>query len=328
MNHFLHPLYLPLADDPTPLSALSMNRMLHESISQALKFGIFEQLKTARSYAEVAELLKFDPQVTYYLLKALVELGCLAEEDGRFFDTPMAEAYLTKDSCLYLGHEFTALAGDLFGGLLAKRLKGKNGDKPPEPEWSQERLRQLGVLGLMGSIQSVVEACSLDNARTFLDLGGGHGYYSIALVQKYPELKATVFDLPHIVELARAFAKQSEVEGQVGFIGGNFMTDEIGQGYDAVLCANILHSSKRDIVLNKVYTALNSDGKIIVKTRVADAPNNLENAFNNLFWQVRGGKELFTTKQWRGFLAEHGFRGAKVFNIFGTFATIIARKEG
>src|SRR6266576_2131535 len=39
-------------------------------------------------------------------------------------------------------------------------------------------------------------------ALRMLDLGGSHGYYSVMLCRRYPELRSVVFDLPEAVEHA------------------------------------------------------------------------------------------------------------------------------
>jgi hypothetical protein len=41
--------------------------------------------------------------------------------------------------------------------------------------------------------------CDLSGARLLIDVGGGHGHLAAALLARYPELRAVVFDLPHVV---------------------------------------------------------------------------------------------------------------------------------
>jgi len=313
---------LPLAVDPTSLMDLSTSRRLHEAVSVALGLGVFKGLRNAKTSDELAGELILDSEATYYLLKLLVQTGCLTETEGKFCTTSLADVYLCDDSYLYLGHEFET--GGTFSQQLLRALLPASVHDTPEPDWNRERLRQIGVFGLMGSIQSTVAGCDLSETRRLLDLGGGHGFYSIAFAQKYPGLKITLFDLPHIANLAESFVQQFALQEQIVLRGGNFLTDDIGCGYDAVLCANVLHSNKRDIVLGKVRQALNPGGQIIVKTRIGDAPENLVNADTKLLWQARGGRELFSFAEWQGFLESHGFRNAKQTGLSGIYATIVA----
>lgn len=319
-------LYLPLSVSPSSLMNLSLHWQLHETIAAANELGIFEQLCTERSANEIAEVLNLDAQCTFYLLKVLVRAGYLTENGDKFINLPVANTFLLSGHYLYLGHEFKFQQSEhSFGGKLLLALRNGSAGPTPEPQWNQERLRQLGVFGLMGSIQSTVNAVDLSDAQRLLDLGGGHGFYSIAFAQKYPTLHATVFDLSHIVSLAEKFARQFAIERQVAFCGGDFLIDDIGKNYDAILCANVLHSQKRDVVLTKVRQALKPGGRIIVKCRVSDSPDNLENAIAKLMWQVRGGRELYSSDQWKSFLLKHGFREIEMVQQFGIYATMIGR---
>ncbi|MDT8899766.1 methyltransferase [Anaeroselena agilis] len=319
-------LYQPLEVDPAPLTALSLNRQIYEAVCVALKLGLFKHLQSARTPGEVAGALNLNQDVAHYLLKLLVHADCIAESGGRFAATPLANAYLREDSPLYLGHEFSLDCE--YGAKLLTVLSPQSPKATPEPEWTKERLRQIGVFGLMGSIQSTVEAVDLGAARRLLDLGGGHGFYSIAFAQKYPQLEITLFDLPHVAAYAETFIREYALERRISTRGGDFLTDNIGESYDAVLCANVLHSTKRDFLLAKIRQALNPGGQIIVKTRIGDVADNLENAATKLLWQIKGGKELFTFAEWRHFLAAHGFREARLAGLSGIYATITAQTGG
>ncbi|MBU2703474.1 SAM-dependent methyltransferase [Sporomusaceae bacterium BoRhaA] len=320
-------LYLPLPVNFSSLMNLTIQRQIHDTIAVALELGIFEQLNTSQSAPELAAELNLDAGCTFYVLKVLVQAGYVAEEANQFVNLPVANNFLRKESYLYLGHEFIFLPSERsFSGRLAIRLRNISPEPTlqarPEPDWNQERLRQLGVFGLMGSIQSTVNAVDLTDARTFLDIGGGHGFYSIAFAQKYPQLQTTVFDLPHIVSLAERFAQQFGVDEQAFFRGGNFLSDDLGQDYDVVLCANVLHGHKRNILLSKVWQALRPGGKIIVKCRVDDSPDNLENAVTRLVWQIIGGRDLYSIGQWKADLIQQGFHDVTLVNQFGIYATI------
>lgn len=320
-NEYLH---LPLKVAPEPLATLIRQRQLYEAVAAAVDAGVFERLKTAKTADALSAELAIDCAATLYLLKTLEHLGCLRVEGDRFINTPLAATFLLRDSYLYLGQEFVADSAAVPpAGTLREKLRGASDQNTPEPAWSQERLRQLGVLGLMGSIQGTLGACDLSGARRLLDLGGGHGFYSIAFAQKYQEIKVTMFDLPQVVALAEHFVRMFGVERQVALIGGDFLADDIGTGFDAVLCANILHGDKREIVLPKVRRALNPGGQVILKCRVADSADNLENSLTKFRWRVYGGREIFSTDEWRSLLARHGFRDIRTVGFAGIYATMV-----
>ena len=45
--------------------------------------------------------------------------------------------------------------------------------------------------------------------RHMVDLGGATGHLAIAACERYPDLRAVVFDLPQVIETARAHARRS-----------------------------------------------------------------------------------------------------------------------
>ncbi|MDT8902145.1 methyltransferase [Anaeroselena agilis] len=321
------PLYEPLPIDPGPVLDIAEGNQLYQAVAVACRFGLFAALSEKQSAAELAANSGLDGAAVARLLDVLAHAGLLDEQDGSYKTAPAAEAYLRPTALLYLGHLFPAgFAPESFGGLLADCLQGGCRESP-EPGWNPEQLRQIGVSGLNGSIQATVAAVDLAGAARLLDLGGGHGFYSIALAQKYPALAVTLFDLPQVVGLAGEYVRKFGLADRIGLVAGDFLKEAIGADYDAVLCANILHSTKRATVLAKVWQALNPGGRIIVKCRVADCRPTLTTALGKLVWLVRGNRELHDGATWHGFLEQQGFKDVKTINIHGLFATMTGVKK-
>jgi ubiquinone/menaquinone biosynthesis C-methylase UbiE len=74
-----------------------------------------------------------------------------------------------------------------------------------------------------------------------LDLGGGTGIYSIALVQQNPELRAVVFDRPEVLKVAAEMVAEYGVTDCVQLQPGDMFVDPLPAGCDIVLLSNILH---------------------------------------------------------------------------------------
>jgi len=319
-------LYNPLKIDPGEIMTITEQGQLYDVLQAVLSCKLFERLEKSKSVEQLADEMDWEGETTVRLLNVLVKAGYLTLFQGSYHNTALASTYFLPKEFLYFGHKFDGdLSLNSFGLKLLRCLqKDPDTHISKEPKWDPERLRQIGVNALTGSIQNTVNCCDLTNVRHMLDLGGGHGFYSIALAQKYPELKITLFDLPQVIALAHQFVGRFHMEEQINLLSGNFLQDDIGSGYDTILCSNILHSDKRDVVLPKVKKALQPGGRIILKCRIADCPETLSNAMNKLFWQVNGGKELFTQAEWRGFLSTHGFYDSKTVNVENMFATMIA----
>ena len=113
--------------------------------------------------------------------------------------------------------------------------------------------------------KDVIDMIGLNGIRTALDLGGGPGTYSIEMARR--GVKVTLFDFPETLEIAgKVIAK--EKTGGIFLMGGDFMSDDIGKGYDLIFVSQIMHSySGRENfrLLKKCKKALNKGGKIAVQ---------------------------------------------------------------
>jgi Predicted O-methyltransferase len=322
-------LYDPLPTDPGAVLKFADEYQLYQVVAAACKVHLFESLQAKQSAGSLARQKGWDEVTTARLLHVLHHLGYLAEDAGTYQNAVIAAQFLLPGKLLYLGHQFPPdfSPGSLGFKLIRCLTKAPDCQESPEPDWNPERLRQIGVSGLSGSLQATVAAIDLPTAGHLLDLGGGHGFYSIALAQKYPSLTVTLYDLPQIIELANEYVRAFHLAERIRPVAGDFLRQDIGTGYDAVLCANILHSTKRDIVLDKVWQALAVGGRIIVKCRIADCPDTPATAMAKLIWQVRGGKELFSRDHWQQLLARQGFKEVTTLNVHGIFATMAGIKQ-
>ncbi len=322
--------------EPLPLSAgllpdLIRHQQLAAALAVACQLDLFARLAQPATLAEITAAKKTDETTTGCLLAVLTHAGWLTCQDGRYRATAAALTYFRPAGFLYQGHNFNqqlAAPGSLAVQTLKCLANHPDFRTSPEPDWRPERLRQIGVASLDGQVQATIDALpDLAAEATLLDLGGGHGFYSIALAQKYPRLKITLLDLPAVITLTRDFLRRFGLEDRITLRPGNFLTDDIGTGYDAVLCSNILHSDKRDTVLAKVRTALVPGGLIIVNSRIRDCADNLANALAKLVWQVQGGEELYDSGQWGNFLRQYGFQAVRMAAVHGLYATFTGYRQ-
>ncbi len=115
--------------------------------------------------------------------------------------------------------------------------------------------------------------CSLTGPVRLLDLGGGAGTNAIAFCQVYPELTATVFDLPATLRLTEKTVKEAGLDSRIALLPGDFNTDGLGGPYDVVLMSDILHYQTFETnaaLVKKVLAHLAPGGRLIIKDRFLD----------------------------------------------------------
>ncbi len=306
-------------------SAMLIHRDLYEIVSAAAFSGIFDLLAVPRNPNVPPLTSKYDERTLGLLLKVLKNAGFI--DVKRINNTELTNLFLVKSSFRNLLHELKSPEENTLCLQIINSLeKNERSDAGQEPVWSEEKLRRIGAFALNGPIEHLAAVCDLSGRKRLLDLGGGHGFYSIALAEKYPDLQITLFDLPQITELSEKFIRKFKLQSRINTVSGNFLTEKTGENYDAVLCANILHAEKRDIVLPKVRESLNENGLLIIKNRVSDTEDNLKNSISKLIWHVRGGKLMYTTEQWKSFIANHGFSNIILRGTYDISAVITAEK--
>jgi acetylserotonin N-methyltransferase len=112
----------------------------------------------------------------------------------------------------------------------------------------------------------VVNAFDLSPYRKLVDLGGGTGHLVLAACERYPHLKAEVFELPAVIPLAREVIAKSSVADRVEVTEGNFFDDPLPDG-DLYVLARILHDWKESairILLNRIFETMRRGGTLLI----------------------------------------------------------------
>jgi cyclopropane fatty-acyl-phospholipid synthase-like methyltransferase len=151
-------------------------------------------------------------------------------------------------------------------------------------------------------------------ASRLIDVGGGHGLYSVKFCQKHPQLSATVFDWPRALEAAKATVAAENMQSRVSLQEGDLWNDDLGSGYDVALVFNMVHmyaQEKNAELIRRVAAALEPGGLLVIMDQIAvkgrgsaaKAIARLQGLqlFNSVMGQTYPAKEI------GGWLAKAGF---------------------
>ncbi len=161
-------------------------------------------------------------------------------------------------------------------------------EKPSSENRSKEDLRAfIGAMRVIGATLAdpIVSTINSGNARFLLDVGGGPGIYTIAFLRASNGLKATLFDDPAVLEMARANLASAGLLDRVTLAPGDFYKNDLPSGHDLALLSAIIHqnSLKQNIDLyRKVHAALIPGGRLIIRDHVMK-PNRLHPVAGALF---------------------------------------------
>lgn len=252
------------------------------------ELGIFSALgHSAANAADLAGQLEVNPLALVRLLNAAVGLGLLEKENEVYRVNATVAQCLSYDSPYYLGN-LIKREGAFYRRWSNLSQAVRTGQRPPEnsadehdPHWV--RNFELALYDAARTAAPAV-ATSLGpllgqptEARRVIDVGGGHGAYSIALAEHYPNLQAVVFELPAAAEVAREIIAASPVAERVTALAGDFKLNELapdGANFDMALLFGILVSetaASAKALLGKVYNALVPGGWLVIRGFYLDA---------------------------------------------------------
>ncbi|OPX64376.1 MULTISPECIES: methyltransferase [unclassified Methanoregula] len=284
-------------------SGTSPDKILEETLSglrhfrlfaSACRLGIFAQCREPVTADEISSRLGLNPDLAELLLKSLVARQFLTEKDGKFSNTPFSGQYLDPASPYCLQDQITLqmhLAGlwDDLDSIL------RNGPRMYDPEeWFSELIIPAMAANakcsiLPKTVKAVTVLPEFRTARRLLDIGGGHGLYTIAFCQENPALDGVVFDLPGVLPATKRYIEYYQA-GRVSCTPGNFFTDSLGSGFDIVFSSSN-PGGRAPALIPKIHEALNPGGIYINKQgneNVLDIPVlNLE--WN--MWAIKGVKK-------------------------------------
>jgi SAM-dependent methyltransferase len=147
-------------------------------------------------------------------------------------------------------------------------------------------------------------------------------------------MRATVFDLPHVLPLTRQYIASEGLTDRVEARPGNYHTDDLGEGYDLVFLSAILHSNSPDenrTLIAKCARALNPGGRVAVQEFIVDEDRTAPPfaalfALNMLVGTAAG--DTFTESEVAGWMADAGLsRVRRQDTDFGT-TLILGHRDG
>jgi predicted O-methyltransferase YrrM len=245
----------------------------------ANRLGVFAVLgEDALTAEEVAQSCQAHPRSTALLLNACVALGFLRKDGDRYANSPEALETLIPSKPTYIGDHIkhdewqSAVWAHLERAVRTNRPVRHLAQPPSGAEtWRDFSLAMHNLAMRTGPL--LAATLDLSGRRQLLDCGGGVGTHARFLVQRYPGLRAIVFDLPETIELAKELIEQSGLADRITARGGNYFADDLGQGHDVVLLSSVLHSMPPEacrLLLEKCHRSLVSGGWVVVHEILID----------------------------------------------------------
>jgi acetylserotonin N-methyltransferase len=313
--------------DPSPVLDLLEAFRCSKVMFAGVALGVFDRLANGpTSLALLAQDLNVSPDGLERLLNACVGLRLLTRQGVDYANTPTASVYLCRNSprritgyINYSNHPLWVLWAHLEDAVREGTHRWKQALSLDGPIFANlfrteadKREFSLGMHGY-GLISSpeVVKAFDLGRFRRLVDLGGATGHLAIAACQRYPAMRAVVFDLPGIVPLAQEQITASGIGDRVEVLAGDFFTDPLPEA-DLFAVGRILHDWSEDKIrrlLSRIYERLPAGGALLVAEKLLNEDKSgprwaVLQSLNMLL--LAEGKER-TLAEYEALLREAGF---------------------
>jgi 16S rRNA G1207 methylase RsmC len=83
---------------------------------------------------------------------------------------------------------------------------------------------------------SETDYLDMTGVNRLLDLGGGSGVVSLALLRQHPHLTSTVVGIANGCSAGREIAQENSLSDRITYQAADFVHDELPGGYDAEHC--------------------------------------------------------------------------------------------
>jgi ubiquinone/menaquinone biosynthesis C-methylase UbiE len=246
------------------------------------------------------------------LLDALTGLDLLKKRNDKYRNTKIASRLLVSGSPYF--------QGDIIrhADILWKNWTGLDKVLKTGAPYHTSRNHTAFILGMHNlavvKVKQLIDVIGLRGVKRALDLGGGPGTYAREIAKR--GVHAVLFDTPETIKIARCLLKESDGVN-VEFNSGDFLSDNIGRGYDLILISHIFHSysAKENIrILKKCKNALNRHGRVVIQEfyikedRTHPAWSALFSI--NMLVNTREGR-CYSPGEMKDWLSETGFTGIK-----------------
>lgn len=272
--HSLHPslMNLKLPNGIDKIDRVMEGFQVYQTLLAALDLGVFDYLDQQGpcDRHKISEGTGINGMFSKAFLATLVELGLVTQQAETYTNTKAATDFLLERSPFFQGEWIRNAAQGNSWNNLADALRR---DQPQADNFSAgpsaSFINALGQRALRGELQAVTETISnwngFYNAKTVLDIGGGHGLYAIALCQTHPHLKGVIYDKPHVIDATRLQIEKYQMHHRLSANSGDICEDSLGSEYDIVIISHLLYKFRKNLgpIFDKVAACLNPGGLLV-----------------------------------------------------------------
>lgn len=322
-----------------------------QTVNTAVKFKLFDLLDSKGGLTEnqIASHLGIQSRPARILLLGLTTLKLLKKDYDLYANTELAQRFFTTNSSENLiavmewqseinyhalGHLHESMKSGKNEGLIEfcgseKTLYERLSHQPHLENIFQEAMEDISKQ----TNKDLANFVDFREVKNLVDIGGGNASNIISLAQKYPLLRATVFDRPSVCKIAQQNISDHRLEDRCFVLPGNCFTSDFPIEVDAIIFCHFLtiwSEEKNQYLLNKAYQSLPVGGKVFIynmmQNNSKDGP--LTAAMGSPYFLSLATSEgmLYTWNEYVDWMHMAGFKEIKTIKLPKDHGVIIGTK--
>ena len=312
-----------------------MNGAVYAAVlGAAMELGLFWRLADAPLPAPVlAQSLNIPLNRCYYWLQILCELGLLEHSATGYTASAIArEAILnaqSQDAWAFQAREdrdLNVYVRDLALNIRQTVPTWQVRDLAPSDYFRQIEADPAYTAGFTRKLyeihrsfaEQLANLLDLEGVRRLLDLGGGSGVVSFALLRKHDELTSVVVDVESVCRVGREIAAENKLAERVTYLAADFLKDDLPGGFDLVLLCDV--GAFDAALFRKIHQLLNREGRLVIVDKFAPGnggapPSRLLAAFLAALENPAQSVDYITTRVVQTRLQQAGFRDISITSV-------------
>jgi hypothetical protein len=324
-----------MARDVTPNAIMQLGFAYwgSKTLLSAVELGLFTALANGPlTLDEIRTRFGLHERSARDFLDALVALGMLKREQGKYKNTPATDVYLDRSKPTYIGGMLEMMSARLFRfwshlteGLKTGRPQNeaKHGGDLFDTLYSDpKRLEQFlsAMTGLsLGIARALAQKFPWSKYQSFVDIGAAQGGLPVILAQQHDHLTGIGADLPVVRPVFEKYVASHGLQERLKFAALDFFREPLPKA-DVVVMGHILHDwdlPTKKLLVSKAFDALPAGGAFIVFEALIDDERR-NNAFGllmslNMLIETQGGFD-YTGADCATWMREAGFKAPGVFD--------------
>ncbi len=296
-------------------------------VGAAMELGIFWLLADRPLPApELAQCLDIPLNRCYYWLQLLCKLGLLEASGEGYAPSPLARQAIlnvqSQETWAFQAREdrdLSVYAQDLALNISKLMPAWRAWNPTPadyfqqveaDPIYTARFTRKLYEIHTAFAEQ-LANMLDLRGVKRLLDLGGGSGVVSFALLRKSDALTSVVVDVESVCQAGRVIASENRLDNRVTYLAADFLKDNLPTGFDMVMLCDV--DSFSEVLFRRIHEVLNPKGRLVIVDKFAPSktgapPSRLLSAFLASLESPAQSVDYITTQVVQTRLQQAGFR--------------------